>query len=74
MRNSLMPVSSQLGEKIPAFLGVLFKGPLDHYVYFWIAQSIIFTLIFLSVFVLFSVILRRLDHAIHSRTIQNQSR
>ena len=70
----MMPVSAQFGISVPRFVGAMFKGPLDHFIFFWIAQSVIFTLAFLGVFVIFSLILRRIDHAVHSRAVQNQSR
>jgi len=57
----LKPVTAGLGWlPVPEIAGSLFKGPLDHLIYFWIVQSIVFTLVFMGVFVTFSVILRRI--------------
>ena len=69
----LRPVSAHLGDTLPNFLGTIFTGSFDHYIYFWLAQSFMFTLIFLGVFVIFSVILRRIDYGLHTGTVQNQN-
>lgn len=69
----LRPISTHLDLQLPEFIGSLFTGPLDRYIYFWIAQSFLFTLVFLGVFLIFSVILRRVDNAIHTRALQDQS-
>lgn len=70
----LRPVSAELGGKIPSLAGLFFKGPLDYMIYFWLAQSIFFTLVFLGVFMIFSFLLRRIDHGLSTGTVQNQNR
>jgi hypothetical protein len=67
----LRPVTSEIGLRVPKIAGALFKGPLDHLVYFWLIQSFIFTLVFLGVFVVFSFLLRRIDNGLHSGTVQD---
>jgi len=69
----LRPVSIALNDHFLSFAGAIFRGPLDQYQYFWIAQSFVFTLLFLSVFVLFSKLLRRADNAVSTGTLQNQN-
>ncbi|MCP4582817.1 MAG: hypothetical protein GY839_14500 [candidate division Zixibacteria bacterium] len=66
-------VSAVFSDGFWSFLGTIFQGPLDHYIYFWIAQSFIFTLVFLAVFVIFSKLLRRTDNAIPAGTVPNQN-
>jgi len=65
----LQPVAIALGDHFLPFLAAIFKGPLDQYQYFWIAQSVVFTLVFLGVFVLFSKLLRRTDHGFPAGTV-----
>lgn len=60
----LQPVSANMNIEIPDFIGSIFTGPLDHYIYFWLAQSFLFTFVFLGVFIIFSMILKRIDTAI----------
>ena len=67
----LQSVTSELGFRVPKIAGLIFKGPLDHLLYFWLIQSFVFTLVFLGVFVLFSYLLRRIDHGLHSGTVSN---
>jgi hypothetical protein len=57
----LKPVSSSFNGSIPV-LSKIFSGPLDNYLLFWLCQSFLFTMIFLSMFIIFSKILRRLDN------------
>ncbi len=68
----LQPLSANATIEIPDFIGSIFSGPMDHYIYFWLAQSFVFTFVFLGVFLIFSMILRRVDNGIHPRTIQDQ--
>jgi hypothetical protein len=68
----IKPVTLELGKRIPEIAGMFFKGPLDHLMYFWIIQSFVFTLVFLGVFILFSFLLRRIDHGLSSGAVQNQ--
>lgn len=58
----LQPVAIALGDHFLPFLAAIFTGPLDQYQYFWIAQSFIFTLLFLGVFVSFSSLLKRIGN------------
>jgi len=49
----LRPISAHFDGKLLSTLSIVFRGPLDHYMYFWFFQSLIFTLIFFGVFVIF---------------------
>jgi len=69
----LKPVSVALSDHFLSFASAIFRGPLDQYQYFWLAQSIVFTLMFLGVFVLFSNLLRRADNGFSAGTVQNQN-
>ncbi len=69
----LKPVSIALGDHFLSFLSAIFRGPLDQYQYFWLAQSFIFTLVFLGVFMVFSNLLRRADNGFPAGTLQDQN-
>ena len=69
----LSPVTAELGYKIPQLAGLIFTGPFNHLIYFWLAQSVFFTLLFLGVFVVYSAILRRIDHGLSAGAVQNQN-
>ena len=68
----LRPISTEFNGNVLSVLSIIFKGPLDHYIIFWIAQSIFFTAVFLTIFIIFSKLIRRFDNGISTGTIPNQ--
>ena len=60
----LRPISCEFEGSSLSFLSAVFQGSLDHYGVFWLAQSFLFTIIFMIVFAIFSKILRRIDNGL----------
>ena len=68
----LRPISTEFSGNLLSALSIIFKGPLDHYIIFWITQSVFFTAVFLGIFIIFSKLIRRFDNGISAGTVSNQ--
>ena len=67
----LRSLSTEFDGELLSALSIIFKGPLDNYMIFWISQSVFFTAVFLIIFIIFSRVIRRFDNGVSSGTVQN---
>jgi len=67
----MQPLAFHLDGFALSVASVIFKGSLDHYVYFWLTQSFIFTAVFLIIFYFFSHLIRRTDNGVSAGTLQD---
>jgi hypothetical protein len=67
------PLATEFNGPLLSVLTTIFRGPLDQYFYFWIGQNLFFTLVFLTIFVIFSKLIRSIDHEIPAGTIPHQN-
>jgi len=67
----LRSLSAEFDGELLSALSIIFKGPLDNYMIFWISQSVFFTAVFLTIFIIFSKVIRRFDNGVSSGTVQN---